>query len=85
MIEIVVKMKFLSTFLKFSFSKWFGEEVSRLICRGYEFNPDCVVFNLLSSKVKINLKVLGLLMKNRVITQFDTTVIVTEKKGGFVV
>lgn len=82
---MVVKMKFLPTFLEFCSAKWFSKEISRLICRRDELDPNCIVFNFLSSKMKINLKMLGLFMEDRVVAQFYATLIVTEQVSGFVV
>lgn len=50
-----------------------------------EFNPDRVVFNLLTSKMVINFKMFGLLMKDRIVAKFNATLIVTKEVGRLVI
>ena len=50
-----------------------------------EFDPDRVVFYFLASKMVINFKMFGLLVKDRIVAKFDATLIVTKKVSRLVV
>lgn len=54
----------------------FGEELGQLVLIGYLWKMYCVGENMLANQVMVNLNVLGLLMKNWIVSDLHGTSIV---------
>ena len=78
-------MEFVAAFFKFSPSERFGENVCWLFLRGDELHSNCVVFYLLPCEMIINFEMFGSFMDDRVVAKFYATLIITEKRGRFVI
>ncbi|CAL5436186.1 unnamed protein product [Camellia sinensis] len=64
----------------------FGEDISRLINRRNRMEMDCTTSDVLTNKMAVNLNVLGAIMKNIIVSNLKSTVIVTKEvsstRGG---
>ena len=59
-----------------------GEEINRLVSRGDGKQLEISFFEMLVSDVAVNLNVLGAFMENTIISNVDSTTIVTMKRSG---
>ncbi|GMP43469.1 hypothetical protein CsSME_00012818 [Camellia sinensis var. sinensis] len=57
----------------------FGEDISRLINRRDRMEMDSTMSNVLPNKMTVNLNVLGAIMKNIIVSNLKSTVIVTKE------
>ncbi|GMP60350.1 hypothetical protein CsSME_00023252 [Camellia sinensis var. sinensis] len=64
----------------------FGEDISRLINRRDRMEMDSTTSDVLTNKMAVNLNVLGAIMKNIIVSNLKSTVIVTKEvsstRGG---
>ena len=80
-----MEMKFTSAIFKLGSSEGFSEKVIQLLLSGDDLHFDSVIFNLLTSKMIIDLEVLGFFMKDWIVAEFNATLIVAEDMGRLVV
>ena len=59
-----------------------GEDISRLVSRGDEEQLEIVFLEMLASDVAVNLNVLGAFMEDIIMSNVDSTTIVTIKRSG---
>ena len=59
-----------------------GEDISRLVSRGDREQLEIVFLEMLASDVAVDLNVLGAFMEDIIISNIDSTVIVTIKRSG---
>lgn len=82
--RLIAKVKSVSATLKFDPSEGLGENVSRLFLRRNKFHFNDIVFNFLSGEVIVDFKMFGLLVKNWIVAEFYTTLIIAIKVSWFV-
>ena len=58
-----------------------GEEIDNLLCGDKVRKGESANQIMIANKVKLNLKVLGPLMKNWIVGTFDGTLVITIKRG----
>ena len=77
-----LEIEMFSTTLELGFAKSFSENIGRLTACLNETDLYCTIINFLSSKVPIDLKVFGSILKYWVFCNLYATLIVTPKSDG---